>query len=489
MNSAAPPPRSPISTDAAAALNPKRTLRAHHLFTMLLGTIIGVGWIVALGSWIEMAGPVGAVLAFLGGAAVMTLIGLCFAELMTMFPDSGGTIAYAYEAFGPKAAFAAGWLLLISYVATNAYFMITLPWLLDALSPRIGGPALYSIFGVDVRAGHAAIGIGMALLLAYINHRGADMAARLQDMLVAFKMLMVAVLIGEAIWGGSSVNLAPLFVDTSFGGAAAGVGAVLITTPFWFAGFDVLPQALREREPGLSLKHISTIIILATCAAFIFYAAIILAAAMLVPRGELLSFALTTYTAFKAGLGSNILAQLVLLAGFFGIATAWNAFIFSGARLLQVLSEGRLVPPLFAPRHRRFRTPTRAIAVVTLLGVGLGLLGRNAVNPLIAAASITLVLVFVIVCLGLIRLRNTLPNHPRPYRVPGGLALPIVAVLLSVALVVFAGIEPFSNGRRLPVEWILVLGWTFIGCAVWRLTRRVRAQVSEDVRRDLLTQT
>ncbi|ODU20427.1 MAG: hypothetical protein ABS87_10245 [Sphingomonas sp. SCN 67-18] len=488
MNAADTPSRCAHSAAPGPALDPKRTLRAHHLFTMLVGTIIGVGWIIALGSWIGTAGPVGAMLAFFGGAAVMTLIGLCFAELMTMFPDSGGTIAYAYEAFGPLMAFAAGWLLLISYIATNAYFMITLPWLLDAFSPDIGGPALYSIFGVEVRAGHAAIGVAMAVLLAYINHRGAAMAARLQDLLVGFKMLMAAALVAGGIWGGTSVNLSPMFASADFSGAMAGIGIVLVTTPFWFAGFDVLPQALRERAPGLQLRHIGTIIILATCTAFIFYAAIILAATMLVPRGELLSFALTTYTAFKAGFGSGILAQLVLLAGLFGIATAWNAFIFSSARLLQVLSEGHLIPPLFAPRHVQFRTPTRAIALVTALGIGLGLLGRNAVDPLIAAASITLVLVFVIVCLGLIRLRATRPDHPRPYRVPGGLALPAGAVLLSVALVVLAGIEPFSNPARLPVEWILVLGWTVLGGGVWWFTRHVRGRVTEAARRDLLTQ-
>ena len=61
-----------------------------------------------LGDWLRQAGPLGAMLAFVAGGLVMTVVGLCYAELATLLPVSGGELAYAYEAYGVKACFAAG---------------------------------------------------------------------------------------------------------------------------------------------------------------------------------------------------------------------------------------------------------------------------------------------------------------------------------------------------------------------------------------------
>ena len=57
-------------------------------FTLAFGSIIGVGWVVALTAWLTQAGPIGAVLGFAGGGLLMMLVGLCYVEISTMFPVS-----------------------------------------------------------------------------------------------------------------------------------------------------------------------------------------------------------------------------------------------------------------------------------------------------------------------------------------------------------------------------------------------------------------
>ena len=83
------------------------------MFTMAFGGTIGVGWVTMLGLWIAQAGSIGAFIGFMAGGIVILLIGLCYAEISSAFPASGGEIVYAFETFGTKAAFAVGWILLL----------------------------------------------------------------------------------------------------------------------------------------------------------------------------------------------------------------------------------------------------------------------------------------------------------------------------------------------------------------------------------------
>lgn len=54
-----------------------------------------MGWIIILGDWLREAGPLGSILGFAIGAIVIMIIGLCYAEMVTLMPISGGEIAYA----------------------------------------------------------------------------------------------------------------------------------------------------------------------------------------------------------------------------------------------------------------------------------------------------------------------------------------------------------------------------------------------------------
>jgi amino acid transporter len=147
-------------------------LRARQFFTLAFGAIIGVGWVVVIGEWLRLAGPMGVVLSFLAGGAVMLLVGLCYAEMATLLPVSGGEVAYAFASFGIEASFAAGWLLTLAYVATTAFEAISVGWILSALLP-----------GLDIPGGDLAIGLGGMALLTLLNYRGAKGAAALQDVL------------------------------------------------------------------------------------------------------------------------------------------------------------------------------------------------------------------------------------------------------------------------------------------------------------------
>lgn len=77
----------------------RRSIGRAGFFALAFGSMIGVGWVTALGTWLEQAGPMGAILGFLAGGLLMVCIGLCHADLCAMLPLAGGEVAYAYMAF------------------------------------------------------------------------------------------------------------------------------------------------------------------------------------------------------------------------------------------------------------------------------------------------------------------------------------------------------------------------------------------------------
>ena len=95
-------------SDAAAPIGLKRTLRLRHLYTLGVGTIVGVAWLMVLSSVLATAGPVGASIGFVVGAIAMIPIGLCYAELTGVLPHAGGEIVYAYHLFGTGWAYVIG---------------------------------------------------------------------------------------------------------------------------------------------------------------------------------------------------------------------------------------------------------------------------------------------------------------------------------------------------------------------------------------------
>jgi amino acid transporter len=427
----------------------QKELKLRQLFTLSLGTIIGVGWITVLGSWLTEAGSLGAVIAFLAGGLLMALIGLCYAEVASMYPVSGGEVAYAYEIFGIKTSFAAGWFLALSYISTVGFEAVSMGWILSAIAPQLEGPVLYRVLGDGVHLGSLLLGLGGMAIITLVNYRGAKSTATFQDVMTYGLVAISLIFITAGIFGGDRANLEPLFVERSGGWAWTGILAVLATTPFWFSGFDVIPQAM--------------------------------------PRADLLALELPAAGAFEAAFDSPLFGKIVLFAGLLGIITTWNATFFAGTRVVFALGQGRIIPPAYGAVHPRHQSPARAVSFVGCAGSLMAFLGRNAIIPLVNASAACLAVVFFFICVGVIRLRRTHPRVPRPYRVPGGAAIPTMAVLASLAVAFLALYEPFLSAEgRFPTEWSFFIIWSVLGALFWRSARRIRNQLGEAERRKLI---
>ena len=464
-----------------------KQIKVRHFFVLGFGCIIGVGWVIVLGEWLEIAGPLGALLGFAGGGLLMIIIGLCYAEMATMLPVSGGEIAYTYEIFGLKTSFLTGWFLALTFVTFISFEAISAGWIVGTLFPGIEGKLLYMNRGDPVYLGSLLLGLGGTIFLTYLNFRGVKSAVILQEIFTYGLIILSLVFIFAGIIWGKAGNLEPLFSKTGTWPIIVGTMAIFITTPVWFAGFNVIPQVMEEKAEGAPLRIIGRVIVLAIGGAMIFYLLVILSASMSTPWQRLLDFDLPAAGAFEAAFKSQLLAKAVLFAALCGIITTWNTVFISASRVIFALGRGRIIPPIFGKVHPKSGAPSNSVLLVGVLAF-LGIFwGRNAIVPIINVGASCFALAFLLTCLGVIKLRRTRPDLHRPYRIPGGIVTAAIGFLIALFMFILSLYQPYTNSKgSFPLEWAVILGWTAIGALFWISARKIRNQVSESERRKLI---
>jgi len=462
-----------------------RAVGGWQFFSLAFGCIVGVGWVVILGDWLTRAGPIGATAAFVVGAAVMSVIALCYAEIATILPVSGGEMAYAYETFGLPMGYAIGWVLVLVYIGAVAYSASAVAWIADFLVPGGRGSPLYTFRGEPVRPGSLAIALALVIWLTVLNYRGVRSATRVQDLLTYGKLVISAAFIAAGLFGGSTVNLHPLFGP----GTVSGFLGVLVTAPWWFGGFQAaVPQVMEERKVGTPLAVVGRLMVYAVGVAGVYYCLVILASGMAAPWETIAHQDLAAAAAFRAAFRSDLLSRVVLLAGLFGAITVGNGTFLAASRLLFALGRASVIGRRFSHVDPRFGTPTRSVLFVGAVATAGTLFGRKGIGLVVDAGSSALAFVYVITCLAVIRLRARDPNRPRPYRVPGGVATAAVGAAAAAFMLVWSlyDTQRTANGG-IPAEWRVLGAWGIAGAAFWVAARSLRARVGDAERRRLMT--
>lgn len=450
---------------------------------MGVGTIVGVAWLIVLGSVISAGGPIGAVIAFVAGACAMIPIGLCYAEIAGLLPFAGGEVIYALDVFGSRTAYVAGLCLTFSYLINCIFFAVSVGWVAEKLLPGIEGPTLYSILHYPVHVGDLLIGLVTALAIGTANVRGAHAAAKLQDFATYALILGALIFVVTGFVGGSSQNLHPAIVSGGWAWGSGGILSVMAVTPYFFGGFNTIPQALSELKSKPGKTHIAGAMSLSILISLVFLCAVLISVSMTMPRKQLLSFDLPVPQAFAVAFHSRALANIVLLAGLVGLIAVWNALFFALTRALFALGRARLLFPRLGTVHRTNGTPAVAVLFATFLTMVGTFLGKGVLLPVVDVTSTLLAFLYVLVTLATHRSRKTRPHAMRPYSVPGR-ALIFFAIAYSIYLVCLSLYQQFlSSPFAFPVDWEILAVFCLCGFALWHLLRPVRSSISEEDRR------
>lgn len=350
-------------------------------------------------------------IAFFICAAVVSLIVLCFAEVGSRFSDTGGPYLYAREAFGPAVGFQVGWmnwLARISAYATNCNLLIVyLAFFLPAAGS--GTPRVLLITAIT-------------LTLTIINYIGVRNAALTSNFFTIAKLLPLILFISTGLFFITSGNF-ELGDYPPFGSFST---AVLLLV-YAFTGFEnasVPAGEVVNPRRNLPLAILISMVIVAAIYILI----------QVVSIGTLPNLSETDRPLAEAAsrfLGP-IGASIIAVGAITSILGNLNVAILTAPRIPFAMSSNRELPQALSAVHLRFRTPH--VAIIVTAGLMLALTLASSLIYALTVSTIARLLAYAATCVALPALRHKVSVPPPLFKLPGGIAISIIAVLLSIWL-------------------------------------------------------
>ena len=442
-----------------------KVMGAWDILVIAFGAMIGWGWVINSGDWITTAGFAGSIIAMLIGGVMVFFVGLTYAELTSAMPQCGGEHVFSYRAMGPTGSFVCTWMIILGYVATSAFEATALPTVITYLFPEFNQVYLYSIAGKDIYLTTILLGVGVAVLITFINIRGAKTAAILQTVLTAIIAIAgILLVVGSAV-NGDGANITGQVWESGTGTTLGSVFKVACMTPFLFIGFDVIPQA--AEEINVPYKKIGKIMLLSIFLAVAWYLLIIFAVCYIMPQSAIAQEmssqnGLVSAKAIEIAFRSPLMGKVLIIGGLCGIITSWNSFLMGGSRALYSMGESLMIPKMFG-KLGKHKTPEAAIILCGIACVVAPFFGRGVLVWLVDAASFGCVIAYMFVSISFCILRKKKPEMARPYKVKAGRFVGVMAVLMAGFMTLLYIVPASFSAALVWQEWIVVGIWLALG--------------------------
>ena len=428
----------------------RRSLGPWHLIALGIGSIIGTGIFVLTGTAASQnAGPA-LVLSMLISAAGCAFAGLCYAEFAAMVPVAGSAYTYAYATVGEIFAWIIGWDLILEYALSTATVAVGWSGYFVSLARDLGLTVPPALSTPPFNVPAIAIVIVVAALLVV----GIKESADANTVLVAIKSLVLVVFVVAGAAYVNRANLTPFVPENtgafgSFGwsGVLRGAGVMF----FAYIGFDAVSTAAQEAKNPSRDMPIGILGSLGICTVLYILVAIVLLG--IVPYPQLMVADPLAVGIDATGL--TWLRPVIKVAALFGLFSTMLVTLLAQTRIFYSMSRDGLLPRAFSTVHPRFRTPhVSTMLTGSIIALAAGLTPIDVLGQLV---SIGTLLAFVLVCIGIIVLRRTAPDAPRPFRTPAVPAVPIAGAAICLAQMI--GL-PLATWERLFI-------WLAIGLVVY----------------------
>ena len=452
----------------------RRVMNTTDVLVVAFGAMIGWGWVVSSGRWIQNAGVVGSIIGFVVGGVMLFFVGLAYAELTPALPLAGGEHVFSFKAFGANGSFICTWALILSYVGVVCYEACSLPTIIQYMFPGFVKGYMYTVAGFDVYFTWVLAAAVVTIAITLINIRGIKAAAVFQTVLTITIAVVGIVLAAASAIRGTGDNLQGQTIIGSDGvQSVKNILSVAVVAPFFLVGFDVIPQVAEEID--IPLKKIGQVLLISIICAVSFYALVIFAIGCAMDTGAIADSmqdsGLVAADAMAIVFRSDAMAKVLIIGGLCGIATSWNSFFIGGSRAIFSMAEAYMIPHVFSRMHPRYKTPVNALILIGGLSLAAPFFGRTALVWIADAASLACCMAYCMVSLSFLVLRKSAPDMNRPYRVKRFRLVGIIAVVMSAFMIVMF-ILPGTGCSLTSQEWVIVGGWVILGVVFYIVSRK-----------------
>lgn len=406
-----------------------------------VGSIIGSGWLFGAMNAAQKAGPA-AIISWSIGAVMILLIALTFAELGTMFPVSGGVVRFPHIAFGSFASYTSGWIL---WIACGTVAPIEVEGALQYATKYAAFTSKSTVNGDTV---HTLTGLGyltavvLLALFVVVNYIGVRWFARVNNVLVWWKLAIITVVV--------IAFLVTQFHPSNFTSKGfmpngwEGVFTAIATSGIVFSFLGFRQGIELAGETSNPRKYVPIAVIGSVILTGIIYVALQVAfIGSLNPRDFIHGWATMGFTndfgplaAIATAIGLGWLATLLYIDAIISPGDTGLIYTTVTSRVSYAMARNGNAPKALAKTTNR-GVPLISLFVAFVLGLII-LLPFPSWQQLVGFITSATVLSFAAGPVVVAALRRSEPERERPFRVPGGDVIPLLAFVASNLIAIWS---------------------------------------------------
>ncbi|HLW04576.1 MAG TPA: amino acid permease [Azoarcus sp.] len=421
---------------------------------VLVGVVVGMG-IFGLPPLVAQASdsPATYIGLWLGGGFIMLLGALCYAELGSAWPHSGGEYHFLRRAWGPSVSLLFAWARC-SVIQTGSIAVVA--FIYGEYAQRVVP------LGAHGEAYHAGLSV---IMLTALNILGTNSSKRVQVVFSTLTVLALLVITGTglAVSGNDVTAVVGAEVSTAASTApAAALGMGMIFVLLAYGGWNEAAYVSGElREPARNMPRVLIIGTLLVTAVYLLVNLVYLATFGLDGLRDATAIGAEMVDIAFGPMSAVVLSLVICVAAL----STLNATILTGARVYYALGRDLPLMSALSAWDERGSTPIRALVLqglVSLILIVIGANSRNGIESMVAYTAPVFWFFMCLTALSVIVLRIREPEHARPFRVPLYPLPPLLFGAICLALlwsaVSYAGVGAWLGVAvlvaGLPLLWL-----------------------------------
>jgi basic amino acid/polyamine antiporter, APA family len=386
---------------------------------IVVADMVGVGVFTSLGFQVQgIPSGFSLLLLWVVGGAVALCGVFSYGELAAMFPRSSGEYNFLTRAYHPALGFLAGWL--------SATVGFAAPVALAAMAFGEYGKAILP------DAPPLALGIGVVWIVTLIGLRGIRQSSAFQMVWTVLKVVLILAFLvaGFAIGTPQPISFAPSAADPSYV-ISASFAISLVFVMYSYSGWNAATYIGGEmHDPQRSIPRS---LLVGTCIVIVLYVALNALFLYTTPIDQLagqIDVAVIAGKHMFGDLGGRIVGALICA----GLVSSISAMMWIGPRVTTTMGEDIPMLRIFA---RRSDNGVPTTAVLFQLAVATLMLLTQSFEAVLEFIQFSLLASSFLTVLGVIKLRITRPDLPRPYRAWGYPVTPLVFLAVTAFMMYY----------------------------------------------------
>jgi APA family basic amino acid/polyamine antiporter len=424
--------------------------------SIVVADMVGVGVFTSLGFQVKDITSGFSLLALWIVGGVVAMCGaICYAELALMFPRSSGEYNFLRRIYHPAFGFMAGFLsATVGFAAPTALAAMAFGSYFKSIIPGVN-PLLP--------------GIAVVWIISLVHLRGMNYGSAFQNLWTALKLLLIVGFLAAGLLLGNNpqpISFAPSTADLNFM-TSVPFAISLVFVMYSYSGWNAATYIIGEiQEPNRSLPRALFLGTLIVIGLYVGLNAVFLSVTPIQELAGQIDVAMIAGTHLFGEFGGRIVGMLICI----GLVSSISAMMWIGPRVTMTMGDDM---PLLRAFSRRSDKGVPANAIVFQLLISTLLLASQSFEAVLDFVQFSLTFCSFFTVLGVVKMRITHPNMPRPYRAWGYPVTPIVFLSVMLWMMYYLVVNR-------PVQSLAGFAMMLSGVAIYALSNFLSKSMSAD---------